>query len=565
MSAPAVPAASQTPDQASGELLSGRRPRSSKRSLPVLALLLALLATIGLTAPASSAEWIVLCTGYDACNAAGYPDSGYKAASSTSYWRQTPGHNCTNYVAYRLVKNGMPNERPASLSGNAYNWGPAFPDLTDDKPVRGSVAWWDTSFSSTGHVAYVEKVVSADEILVSEDNWGGDFRWRRVTRSGGRWPQGFIHLRDQATPVSDPKAYRPLATPGRLMDTRSGVGVAAGKLTGGVDATLQVTGRGGVPSSGVGAVVLNVTSFGQSTPGWVTAYASGSPLPDVRSASYFGSYYTNNEVVTRVGSDGRIKLRPSSTVGLVVDVVGWLPTTSWLTTTAPSRIVDTRSGLGAPIGKVTAGGRIDVTVAGRGGIPATGAVAAVLSVTAPKPAASGWVAAWATGTTRPGGADLQVTGGSSSTGLVTSLIGSTGRVSLYTTTTTDLTVDVVGWVRVGSDVTVLRPTRVLDTRSSGIVAAGTSVRAPVLGVGGVPTAGVIGALVSITTVGSTGAGALVAYPAGTTRPSAGTTHFMKGQTVTTLAVVPLGDNGGVRVYTSATSHVIVDLHGYVRG
>ena len=122
--------------------------------------------------------------------------------------------------------------------------------------------------------------------------------------------------------------------------------MAAGNLTGGVDVALQVTGRAGVPSTGVGSVVLNVASFGQSTPGWVTAYASGTAVPNVRSASYFGSYYTNNEVVTRVGADGKVKLRPSSSVGLVVDVVGWLPTTSWLKTTAPARIVDTRSGLG---------------------------------------------------------------------------------------------------------------------------------------------------------------------------------------------------------------------------
>ncbi len=119
-----------------------------------------LVTSAGLAPVARSAEWIVLCTGYASCRAAGYSDSGYEAVSSTSYWRQSTGHNCTNYVAYRLVRNGMPNERPASLTGNAYNWGPAFADLTDDKPVVGSVAWWDTSFSSTGHVAYVEKVVS---------------------------------------------------------------------------------------------------------------------------------------------------------------------------------------------------------------------------------------------------------------------------------------------------------------------------------------------------------------------------------------------------------------------
>ncbi len=209
------------------------------------------------------------------------------------------------------------------------------------------------------------------------------------------------------------------------MDTRTGVGVPAGRLTGGVDASLQVTGRAGVPSSGVGAVVLNVTAVGQSTPGWVTAYASGTALPDVRSASYFGSYYSNNEVVARVGSDGRIKLRPSSTVGLVVDVVGWLPTTSWLTTTAPDphRRHPQRAGGADRQGAVR--GHDRCPVAGRGGIPSTGAVAAVLSVTAPKPAASGWVAAWAAGTTRPARRRPPGHRGSSTTGLVTSLIGST--------------------------------------------------------------------------------------------------------------------------------------------
>ena len=47
-------------------------------------------------------------------------------------------------------------------------------------------------------MAYVERVISADEIMISDDNWGGDFHWHRVTRSGGGWPSGFIHFRDVA-------------------------------------------------------------------------------------------------------------------------------------------------------------------------------------------------------------------------------------------------------------------------------------------------------------------------------------------------------------------------------
>ena len=28
------------------------------------------------------------------------------------YWRMYAGHNCTNYVAYRLIQTGMPDSRP---------------------------------------------------------------------------------------------------------------------------------------------------------------------------------------------------------------------------------------------------------------------------------------------------------------------------------------------------------------------------------------------------------------------------------------------------------------------
>ncbi|MFM6849680.1 MAG: hypothetical protein ACKOVB_11310, partial [Terrabacter sp.] len=64
----------------------------------VVALVSLLATSVGLAGPAQSAEWIVLCTGYDPCQTAGYPNSGYKANATTSWWRQSTGHNCTNYV-----------------------------------------------------------------------------------------------------------------------------------------------------------------------------------------------------------------------------------------------------------------------------------------------------------------------------------------------------------------------------------------------------------------------------------------------------------------------------------
>ncbi|QNN53457.1 CHAP domain-containing protein [Nocardioides mesophilus] len=153
-----------------------------------------------LSAPAS-ADSTRLCLGYSACARAGMSSAGYASVSSTMYWRMYSGHNCTNYAAYRMVKSGLPNTRPWSGSGNATNWGSAMASITDATPRVGAVAWWKAGVwpaGSAGHVAYVEQVVSATEIVVSQDSWGGDFSWARITKSGRGWPSGFVHFNDVA-------------------------------------------------------------------------------------------------------------------------------------------------------------------------------------------------------------------------------------------------------------------------------------------------------------------------------------------------------------------------------
>lgn len=142
----------------------------------------------------AQATYSMICTGTSTCVKAGYPDGGYSAHRSTSYWNMYTGTNCTNYVAYRLITtNGMSTTRPKSGVGNAEDWGRVMSSITDSRPTIGSVAWWGT----TGHhVAYVEKVVSSTEIWVSESNWAGAFDWRKIVKSGSGWPDGFIHFAD---------------------------------------------------------------------------------------------------------------------------------------------------------------------------------------------------------------------------------------------------------------------------------------------------------------------------------------------------------------------------------
>jgi surface antigen len=167
-----------------------------------------------------------LCYGYTSCANAGYSNAGYASANKTMYWRMFSGHNCTNYAAYRMVKSGLPNVRPWDGSGNATYWGTSMSSITDGTPRVGAVAWWRAGVypaGSAGHVAYVERVISNDEIIVSQDSWGGDFSWARVTRESKGWPSGFVHFNDvrltnslRPTVSGKPQAGSTLtATPGQ--------------------------------------------------------------------------------------------------------------------------------------------------------------------------------------------------------------------------------------------------------------------------------------------------------------------------------------------------------------
>lgn len=166
------------------------------RRLSLSATLVALAAVLGsllVGAPRAEATSTLLCQKFAPCTRAGYPNYGYNANYTKMWWRMFAGHNCTNYVAYRMVSRGMSATRPWSGSGDARNWGVVFAGQTNQTPMVGSVAWW-----STNHVAYVEQIIDANTIVVSEDHYGGQFDWRKIVRSGGGWPTGFVHLNDEA-------------------------------------------------------------------------------------------------------------------------------------------------------------------------------------------------------------------------------------------------------------------------------------------------------------------------------------------------------------------------------
>ncbi len=105
------------------------------------------------------------------------------------------------------------------------------------------------------------------------------------------------------------------------------------------------------------------------------------------------------------------------------------------------------------------------------------------------------------------------------------------------------------------------PCRLLDTRDAGTRMSGNSTKAVVAaGRCDVPAGAVALALV-VTVTNTAATGYLTVWPSGEARPLASTINFTAGNTRANGAVIELGADGAVAVYTTTTAHVVVDVTG----
>ena len=240
--------------------------------------------------------------------------------------------------------------------------------------------------------------------------------------------------------------------PARVLDTRSGIG-ASGPVSGGGTVALQVTGRGGIPATGVAAVVLNVTVTSPRAGGFITAYPQGSPLPTASNLNFTAGQTIPNLVVVPVGAGGKIDLHNGSpgTVQLLADIAGYYlagapADPGAFASVNPARVLDTRSGIGAS-GPVSGGGTVALQVTGRGGIPSTGVAAVVLNVTVTSPRAGGFITAYPQGSPLPTASNLNFTAGQTIPNLVVVPVGAGGKIDLHNGSpgTVQLLADIAGY------------------------------------------------------------------------------------------------------------------------
>lgn len=122
-------------------------------------------------------------------------------------------------------------------------------------------------------------------------------------------------------------AFNP-TVPARVLETRQGQvtidgqGQGAGLQAANSIVEVQVTGRAGVPTGAV-AAVLNVTVTEAVGPGYVTVWPCGTDRPTASSLNFDSGSTVANGVIAKIGAGGKVCLFVSNGTQLIADIAGY--------------------------------------------------------------------------------------------------------------------------------------------------------------------------------------------------------------------------------------------------
>jgi hypothetical protein len=361
-------------------------------------------------------------------------------------------------------------------------------------------------------------------------------------------------------------AFTP-TTPQRLLDTRT----TSGRLGPGGALNLTVAGGSTGAPAGASAVVLNVTVTNTTAASYLTAYPAGAAQPLASNLNWVGGQTVPNLVTVPVGNSDQVTFfNGVGSTDLVVDLEGYFAAPNGAAgefqPLTPARVLDTRTGNGAPTAKVGPAQTLNLQVTGRGGVPSTGVSAVVMNMTVTNPSAAGYLTVFQTGAAAPLASNLNFTAGETVPNRVIVGVGTSGQVSIFNGAgSTDVIADVGGYFTdssaSGQVFSALSPLRLLDTRST----------AQTLGPGGnvnvsmaqaaVP-ADATAVILNVTATNTTAASFFTVYPAGVQQPLASDLNWVAGKTVPNLVVVKLGGGSATIFNALGSADAIADVLGY---
>jgi hypothetical protein len=373
-------------------------------------------------------------------------------------------------------------------------------------------------------------------------------------------------------------------SPTRILDTRSGLGAAQAPVGPGASLTVKVAGQGGVPldPTQVSAVVVNVTVVDTTAPSFLTIFPSGVQKPLVSNLNWVAGQTVPNLVTVALGSSGQVTIfNAAGQTDVIFDVAGWVGTSlnssgraGMFNALAPSRLLDTRTDPGGPVGP---GATRSLQVTGRGGVPASGVSAVVLNVTVTGPTAASFVTVWPAGDPQPVASNLNFVAGQTRPNRVMVKVSASGMVNIFNLAgSAQVVVDVGGWYTDdttkagGSGLVGTSPSRFFDSREPTQLGrpmqAGETLRFTLN-----DPRQITALIFNVTAVDATAPTFLTLFPdTGQAAPLASDVNVLPGEAVPNLAVVALSgpSNGSFDVFNAMGGgqvDVILDVDGFYGG
>ncbi|MFT6436722.1 MAG: hypothetical protein ACJAVI_004792 [Candidatus Azotimanducaceae bacterium] len=241
-------------------------------------------------------------------------------------------------------------------------------------------------------------------------------------------------------------------------------------------------------------------------------------------------------------------------------------------------------GTGIPL-RLTPDKTIELPIVGQGlnsptGLAQTvpaGATAVALNVTVVNPDGGGFVTVWPCGVDRPNASNLNYVAGKIVPNGVIAPIGGNGEVCFYSSSTTDLIVDIAGWFA-GEVFVGATPQRLVDSRDgTGTLQGKLTSDAPVAislvnlavqtsaGASTVIPGNLTAAALNITVVNPVADGFVTVYPCDTARPLASNVNYKAGQVIANGVIAPVSAAGEVCVFSLNPTDIVVDLAGWFAG
>lgn len=305
-----------------------------------------------------------------------------------------------------------------------------------------------------------------------------------------------------------------------------------------------------VASGEVVAAAVNLTSVRGRHTGYVSAYPCEQGSSPSSNLNHMRDQVIAAAAVVPVGASGDVCVFTERAGHVLVDAFGTFGADADITSSEPTRVLDTRGGARQPA-------HVERRVVAVPGADAPGVVA--LNVTVTRAEGSGFLTVHVCGASPSKTSNVNFGAFLPSPNLVIAATDDEGRVCLTTNQNAHVLVDVLATFGADTTVSAATPDRLVDTRSGRgrVDDAVVEIDVPIPEDGSVAELG--GTVANLTIVGASTSGFATVYPCAQGRPNTSNINYRAGQTIANAVLLAPDASGKLCVYSSGDAHIVFDL------